>query len=66
MRRTSARLFVHELIAETDLAIMQTVMVLQRGLRSSDHMHFLADLNTTRSRAAHDESPLVTAAVKLK
>lgn len=60
------RLFVHELIAETDLAMMQTVKVQQRGLRSNDHMHFLADLNTTRRRAAHDESPLVTAAVKLK
>lgn len=51
-------LFVHrhELIAENDLAIMQTAQVL----------HFLADLIPARSGAAHDESLLVTAAVKLK
>lgn len=51
-------LFVHrpELIAENDLAIMQTAQVL----------HFLADLIPARSGATHDESLLVTAAVKLK
>lgn len=35
-------------------------------LRSGDRIHFFADPNTTRSRAAHDESPLLPAAVKLK
>lgn len=34
--------------------------------RSGDRIHFFADPNTTRSRAVHDESPLLTAAVKLK
>lgn len=59
------------LIAETDSVIIQTVQVLQgkkkkKKLKSNDGMNFLADLNTTRSGAAHDESPPVTAAVKLK
>lgn len=51
---TCGKLFVHELIAS------------RRGLRSNDHIFFLADLNTTMSRATHDESLLATAAVKLK
>lgn len=38
----------------------------QAKLKSDDHTHFLADLNRTRSRAAHDESQLLTAAVLLK
>lgn len=55
-------LFVRpELIAEPYLAI--TAQVLQKRLKSNDGINFLADLNTTRSRATHDEL-LDTAVVK--
>lgn len=54
-------LFVHKLVAEANLAILQMLEV----LRSNDHVNVLADLNM-RSGAAHDESTLRSAAVELK
>ena len=56
----------HELRAETDLVTIQTAQVLQKSLKSDDRSHFLADLSTARSRAPHDESPLLAAAMKSK
>lgn len=58
--------YVHVTTLLSELRSHGCPQMLQKRLKSNDHIHFLADLSTARSRAAHDKLQLFIAAVNVK